>query len=181
MVGGAGDQGEGDHPGVAPGELLGPERDPAQVLQPPDHALADVAPTVLLTVEGRPPPGAARPLRALVVALRDDRADAAGATPGADRARRVPLVAGDGGRPAPRRAAVPRDGDPLHQRDELRALVDLARGDAEADHHARAVADDVELTAPPTPRTPQGVVGGLAPADRPARAPGFSPALPPWP
>lgn len=110
-----------------------------------------------------------RAMPQLVAPLWNDDAHVVRAAPGADGARGVAPVARD-------RVRMLRQ--VREQRDPLGALVDLPGRDAEAEHHARTVAHDVQLATPATPGTPQGVIVGLAPADAPARVPRFFSARP---
>ena len=87
----------------------------------------------------------------LVFLDRDDRGDPALAQVGAVGRRRVRLVGQRPGGPGPRPSlAAAGDADLLQQRDELRAVAVLARGQDPADRTAPPVSGQVDLGAEPT-------------------------------
>src|SRR5712692_3641996 len=102
------------------GQLFEARAQAAALLEPP-HALLDgTTASVELRVE--PVPAV---VRILVAAPRDDDADRMAMQPRADARVAVALVARDALRPRARRSRELADANPVHDRFELRALVDL--------------------------------------------------------
>ena len=128
-------------------------RDGAELLELAKTAFHGVALFVPSGVEGgRPAAGASPGAAVLLLVLfdRDDRGDPALARPGTVRRGGVCLVGhrGAGPGPEPARAAAG-DADLVQQRDELRAVAVLARGQDPADRTAPPVSGQVDLGAQP--------------------------------
>jgi len=152
------------------GQLLGACGNAAQVLEPTDRTFDDVAPSVLLAVEDGPSAGPPSALLDLVTALGDHRPHTVLSAPGPNGLRGVSLISRKALGPLTGPAVAARDADRLHERDELGALVHVARRQAKRRDRPPGVTHHVELGAKPAPAPSQGVVAGLA------RGPGFFPS-----
>jgi len=140
--------------------------DASPALEPVERPLDDVAVAVQLGVEARWPAATAalgRPVGDLVALLGDDHADSPATQGFPGRGVGVSLVGDDAVRAASRRSTDPSGGDPdvVDQRQELRIVAGLARGEPHREGSSPAVDAEVVLGAPPASGATQRVVLGL--------------------
>jgi hypothetical protein len=140
-----------DHRQEVDSELLESGRDTTAFLEPA-VALLDCTAAAI----GAPVKADASVVRVLVFASRDDRADRMSTQPTADTVGAVALVAREG-----HGTAASTDVDPVHDRFELRALVDLARGDVDREGYSVTFSNQVDLAPESAARAAQSVVVGL--------------------
>lgn len=69
-------------------------------------------------------------------------------------------------------AARPADADAIHDRNELRGIVPLARGDQQGQRAAPALTGEMDLAGQATPKASESLVGAVLPgrASSPALA-----------
>src|SRR5437762_4604415 len=139
------------------GQLLEPGRDTPALLEPAgalfDGATAAVGAAIELMSAIVGP---------LVLAARDDHSNGMAMQPVPDATVAIALVARHRGRALPRRPARLSDRHAVHDRVDLRRLVDLARRDVRGEGNAATVSDQVELAPESAARATQRVVGGFS-------------------
>src|SRR5260221_5690020 len=133
------------------GQLFESRRDPAAFFEPAMALLDGAASPVGFAIEADP-----SIVRVLVAASGDDRSDRVPAQPLANARRAVTLV------PGHRVGALTAsDPNPVHDRFELRAVVDLSRRDVGREGDSVTFSNQVDLAPESAARAAQSVVFGL--------------------
>lgn len=132
-------------------QLLESGRYPAAFLEPTVALLDRAAAPVRLPIEAHAPV-----IGVLVATPRDDRADRVPPQPPANAFGAVALVPGDR-----LRASASPDPDPVHDRFEFRALVDLARRGVDGEGDSVTFSNQADLARESAARAAQSVVSGL--------------------